>query len=71
MKLKNRDLVYVGVVAIFLVAIYAMMRRNPAGGLDRKPPEPINQYTSGAISNGMDVMSRMNFHQQPVGGNFS
>ena len=70
-KLTNRDLVCVAVVAIFLVAIYGLMKHSPANMDNREPPAPINQYTSGAISNPMDVNSRVNFRQQPVGGNFS
>jgi hypothetical protein len=70
MKIKNKDLICMGGVIVFLIVIYAIMKKNPSEG-DRKSPLPINQYTSGAISNPMDVKSRVNFQQQPVGGNFS
>jgi hypothetical protein len=71
MKLKNKDLFCMAVVVVFLIAIFAIMKKNPADAGSRIPPLPINQYTSGAISNPMDVNSRVNFQQQPVGGNFS
>lgn len=65
--MMNKDMICLGLVAIFLIVIFSIMRRSPAI-VDRKPPLPINQYTSGAIANGMDVSSRVNFQQDTTGG---
>lgn len=68
-KMSNGDMMFGGILVLFLIGIWAISKRFPTGtARDRKPPLPVNQYTSGSAHNGMDVRSRVNFQQQPVGG---
>ena len=70
--MKNGDVVCLLLIGLFLIAIWSIARRYPAGSSgaahDRKSPLPSGMYTSGSISNGMDVARRVNFQQQPYGG---
>lgn len=68
-KTTNGDMMFGVILVLFLIGIWALSKKFPSNIVnDRKPPLPINQYTSGSIANGMDVRSRVNFQQQPLGG---
>lgn len=67
--MKNGDMIMLLVLALFLAGIWALSKKCPANPVrNTESPLPINQYTSGAVSNGMDVGTRVNFQQQPYGG---
>lgn len=68
--MKNGDLMMLLCLALFGVIIWAIMKRYPASVNIQNTPSPLpsGMYTSGSISNGMDVARRRNFNQQPYGG---
>lgn len=72
--MTNRDMIFIAVIAVFLVFIVSQMQHAPAVlvGAHSGPKLPINQYTNGvANGNTNDVATRVNFLQQPVGNNYS
>jgi hypothetical protein len=71
--MTNKDFIGLAVVAVFLVVIFSFMKNKPAVVVGRDAPLPTNLYTNGARSNAQsnNVASRVNFHQQPVGNNYS
>lgn len=69
-NMKNGDMLFYAAIAIAIIAIWAIMKRYPAMAAIRNTPSPLPSglYTSGSVSNGMDVRLRKNFQQQPYGG---
>lgn len=68
--MKNSDVVVIGLLVIFFVAIWAIMKHAPAMHFhDRPSPLPSGLATNGApsVEQSNNVAQRVNFQEQPYG----